>query len=377
MAQNEKGWDKVVAWYARNSYAVNMVYSLGASVVIIGALFKILHWPGASYVLMAGMFTEAFLFFIGIFEKPHAVYNWENVFPQLIGHDSKPMGQINGSISGFGGAAAPGLDEKDAKALKESIENIANTANALTDLTKLAEGTNKLSEKLAAAAEAADKFAGAEEGLVAGATQAAQAAAQSTEVASQAAAAVANNLNALNAAYEAQAKLAQTGAKDAEAFAAAQQKLAQQVANLNLNAQIMAERLANALERGWYFRKAGSSVIRRVMDSGARGCEVIIAGKLTGARARVQKFVEGYIKHSGEPAESIVETGYATAVKKLGIIGVQVKIVLPGAVLPDHFGIRPDANPVPAQVAEADVFEEFDAKLAREPELGPELHEGA
>ena len=92
----------------------------------------------------------------------------------------------------------------------------------------------------------------------------------------------------------------------------------QQVANPNLNAQIMAERLANALERGWYFRKAGTSVIRRVMDSGALGCEVIIAGKLTGARARVQKFVEGYIKHSGEPAESVVETGYATAVKKLG-----------------------------------------------------------
>ena len=139
----------------------------------------------------------------------------------------------------------------------------------------------------------------------------------------------------------------------------------QQVPNANLNAQIMAERLANALERGWYFRKAGTSVIRRVMDSGALGCEVIIAGKLTGARARVQKFVEGYIKHSGEPAESVVETGYATAVKKLGIIGVQVKIVPPGAVLPDHFEIRADANPAPAV---QDVFDDFEANAA-EPEV--------
>ena len=104
------------------------------------------------------------------------------------------------------------------------------------------------------------------------------------------------------------------------------------------------------------------------MDSGALGCEVIIAGKLTGARARVQKFVEGYIKHSGEPAESVVETGYATAVKKLGIIGVQVKIVPPGAVLPDHFEIRADANPAPARV-ETDVFEDFDAELAAEPDV--------
>ena len=142
----------------------------------------------------------------------------------------------------------------------------------------------------------------------------------------------------------------------------------QQVANPNLNAQIMAERLANALERGWYFRKAGNSVIRRVMDSGALGCEVIIAGKLPGARARVQKFVEGYIKHSGEPSESIVEKGYATAIKKLGIIGVQVKIVPPGAKLPDQFGIRADAAPAPARVIETDVFEEFDAELAAEPE---------
>jgi small subunit ribosomal protein S3 len=91
----------------------------------------------------------------------------------------------------------------------------------------------------------------------------------------------------------------------------------QQVANPSYNAQIMAERLANALERGWYFRKAGQSIIRRVMESGALGCEVIIAGKLTGARARVQKFTEGYTKHSGEPVNTIVEKGYAVAIKKL------------------------------------------------------------
>ena len=111
----------------------------------------------------------------------------------------------------------------------------------------------------------------------------------------------------------------------------------QQVPNPSFNAQIMAERLANALERGWYFRKAGSSVIRRVMDSGALGCEVIIAGKLTGARARVQKFTEGYIKHSGEPVNTIVEKGFAVAIKKLGVIGVQVRIIPPDARLPDHF----------------------------------------
>jgi small subunit ribosomal protein S3 len=123
----------------------------------------------------------------------------------------------------------------------------------------------------------------------------------------------------------------------------------QQVSNPSFNAQIMAERLANALERGWYFRKAGSSIIRRVMESGALGCEVVIAGKLTGGRARTQKFTQGYIKHSGEPVNTIVEKGYAVAVKKLGVIGVQVRIIPPDAKLPDHFEmIKPKEKPMPA-----------------------------
>jgi small subunit ribosomal protein S3 len=122
----------------------------------------------------------------------------------------------------------------------------------------------------------------------------------------------------------------------------------QQVQNPSFNAQIMAERLANALERGWYFRKAGSSIIRRIMESGALGCEVVLAGKLTGSRARTQKFTEGYIKHCGEPVNTIVEKGYAIAIKKLGIIGVQVKIIPPGARLPDHFEVLiPKEKPAP------------------------------
>ena len=102
------------------------------------------------------------------------------------------------------------------------------------------------------------------------------------------------------------------------------------------------------LSAGWYFRKAGSSIMRRVMESGALGCEVIIAGKLTGARARTQKFTEGYIKHCGEPSNTIVEKGYAIAIKKLGVIGVQVKIVPADAKMPDHFAIIEQVKKQPA-----------------------------
>ena len=111
----------------------------------------------------------------------------------------------------------------------------------------------------------------------------------------------------------------------------------QEVKVPELNAQMMASRLANALERGWYFRKAGHNMLRRIMDSGALGCEIIISGKLTGPRSRVSKIIVGYIKHAGKPAEELVHTGFATAVKKLGTIGCCVRIVLPGTELPGKF----------------------------------------
>jgi len=146
----------------------------------------------------------------------------------------------------------------------------------------------------------------------------------------------------------------------------------QQVENPSFNAQIMAERLASSLERGWYFRKAGNSTLRRVMESGALGCEVVLSGKLTGARSRVQKFTEGYIKHSGEPSDTIVEKGYAIAIKKLGTIGVQVKIIPAGARLPDTFEVL---EPQPrADVKEA-VYEEGTDEDLLGAEIDAELSE--
>ncbi len=113
----------------------------------------------------------------------------------------------------------------------------------------------------------------------------------------------------------------------------------QEVEKPELNAQMMATSLANALERGWYFRKAGRSTLQRIMDAGALGCEIIISGKLTGPRKRVEKFLAGYIKHAGESVEQIVDEGYAVATKKLGVIGVKVRIVPSGVELPDDFNV--------------------------------------
>lgn len=141
----------------------------------------------------------------------------------------------------------------------------------------------------------------------------------------------------------------------------------QEVVKPELNAQMMASRLANALERGWYFRKAGHSTLQRIMDAGALGCEIIISGKLTGPRKRRGKFLAGCIKHAGTPAEELVDKGFAIAIKKLGVLGVQVRIVQPDVVMPDNFNMTSEEATVEsAEVIEEEVKEEDKETIADE-----------
>ncbi|MFW5946076.1 MAG: 30S ribosomal protein S3 [Candidatus Natronoplasma sp.] len=108
-----------------------------------------------------------------------------------------------------------------------------------------------------------------------------------------------------------------------------------------LNAQIMAEKLASSLERGWYFRRAGHSTVRKIMDAGAKGCQIILSGKVSGPRHRVEKFQDGHIKYCGEEKKKWMEEGFAQAKLKLGIIGVTVNIMDSNAKLPDEIDIIP------------------------------------
>lgn len=276
-------WDEIVQWYANHAYLVGIIYSAGAAVVIIGALFKILHWPGASYVLMAGMFTEAFLFIMGVLEKPHATYHWENVFPQLIGNEPKEI-TLDGGIAGGDkniqtkAPQVPSITEEQVKALQDGIENVANAASKLATIGEVATATNGLIDKMNAAGEAAQSFAGTQDALlVATGNLAKQYQALNSEVEKIQANTQAHNkgietinvqLSALNSVYELQLKeiqaqsatykaqteklngvsanvatliaqteeLKQTATTSVEAskqYLAAQQKLAAQVADLN------------------------------------------------------------------------------------------------------------------------------------------------
>src|SRR2546425_992861 len=137
----------------------------------------------------------------------------------------------------------------------------------------------------------------------------------------------------------------------------------QEVASPALNAQIMAEKLANALERGWHFRRAGHSTVRRIMEAGAKGCLVVIAGKLTGQRHRTEKFKAGHIKYCGEPRNLWMGLGFASAKLKPGVTGVTVEIMDPRAKLPDEIEIK---KPTPEYLAAAA------AAAAAEPIPAPE-----
>ncbi len=133
-----------------------------------------------------------------------------------------------------------------------------------------------------------------------------------------------------------------------------------------LNARIMAAKIANMLQRGMHFRRVAYSTIRRIMGAGAQGVEVTISGKIRGSRSAVAKFTEGYIKKCGEPATRFVEEGFATAPLKPGVLGIVVRIMPPEAVLPDKVDIlAPIAEPV-EEIVEEEVAEEVVEEEAEE-----------
>jgi hypothetical protein len=118
-----KGFKKVMSY----------VYGWGAAVVIIGALFKIMHWPGADAMLIAGLGTEALIFFISVFEPIHAEYDWTLVYPELAGIEpsEKKAKTATGSVS-------QQLDKmlEEAKVGPELIGSLGTGLKSLSDNVK-------------------------------------------------------------------------------------------------------------------------------------------------------------------------------------------------------------------------------------------------
>ena len=131
-----------------------------------------------------------------------------------------------------------------------------------------------------------------------------------------------------------------------------------------LNAQVMASRIAATLKRGVHFRRAGFWALTQIMEAGALGTEIIISGKLRTERARSEKFREGYVPKSGDPAIKFVRRAVVHTQLKPGIFGVRVSIMPPGIEFPDQIKLK-EIEPEPQPQKE----------IEEKPEEGPEEKE--
>lgn len=155
----------------RGKQVLNKAYSWGAAVVIIGALFKLLHWPFGDQMLFIGMMTEFFVFFLSGLEEPEEPYHWEEVFPELdpLGermseeerlqrrqffteraqqahHRAKEMGgyttHLHNSTPRY--SAVELLPEEELQQLRNSIQRLGN---AIDQLSHLGELTHRMSQQ--------------------------------------------------------------------------------------------------------------------------------------------------------------------------------------------------------------------------------------
>lgn len=159
---------------------LNFLYSWGASIVVLGALFKLLHLPYANQILFVAMITESLVFFISAFEHPSNEYHWEDVFPVLksrnpmdrpdfsgsgnnaavesepaihadVAAAARQAGMQGVSLSGGGSLNIAGtlnVTEEDTKNLSDSIKKLSGAAEQISKMAELTEATQKYLEQL-------------------------------------------------------------------------------------------------------------------------------------------------------------------------------------------------------------------------------------
>jgi len=137
-----------------------------------------------------------------------------------------------------------------------------------------------------------------------------------------------------------------------------------------LNPYVIASRVTSALKRGIHFRRAGFWALQQVMEAGALGAEIIIRGKLRTERARYEKFREGYLPKSGDPALKYLRETVLHVQLKPGIYGVKVRIMPSEAAFPDQIKL-PDIVPEEKEEKAEKPEEVKEIEAAGEPEEEP------
>jgi gliding motility-associated protein GldL len=150
-------------------YLKNLIIGVGASVVLLGALFKIQHWPGASLMLTTGMITEAFIFAMLGLLPPHADYYWERFYPDITenphveaykkgkeltkgAHGAGPQGQNSKSLDAMMEEA--NITPANLKRLGENFQRFGKTVEQMKDITDVTAATGTYSQSARDAADA-------------------------------------------------------------------------------------------------------------------------------------------------------------------------------------------------------------------------------
>jgi gliding motility-associated protein GldL len=181
------------------------VYGIGAAVVIIGALFKIMHWPGADIALIGGLGTEAVIFFLSAFQPQHKEPDWSKVYPQLAedfdGEDEEPA-TSDSAVGKLGEMMSSANLNQDAfTKLGTGIQSLNSTVSKIGDIADASVASNEFASTVRSATgtmktmnEAYSKAADAMSGMANASTDAQAYHAQVQNIT--------KNLGALNAVYE-------------------------------------------------------------------------------------------------------------------------------------------------------------------------------
>lgn len=144
---------------------MSKLYGWGASVVILGALFKINHYPGADYMLIVGLGTEAIIFFFSAFEPPYVDPDWSLVYPELAGLYGH--GNVNGDMLTKRKNVTDELDDMLAEAkidqnlinkLGIGLQSLSENASKLADISDAANATNEFVDNVRSASKGADEL---------------------------------------------------------------------------------------------------------------------------------------------------------------------------------------------------------------------------
>jgi len=210
---------------------LNFIYGAAASVVIVGALFKILHWDGATEMLIVGMFTEAFVFLVSAFDPPHDEYEWERVYPQLVAENYEAP-----AIDSWSAPELPKIDGKVFDDLSTTISGLNENVAKLSAVTDAAGATNDYAVKIKEAADKIDSLNQSYSVAVSSMSSFANAASDAQAYHEQVQT-ITRNLTSLNSIYELELQDAKTHLKSLNQFYASMSEAMSSMSEASKDAQ--------------------------------------------------------------------------------------------------------------------------------------------